>query len=243
MRQRKANKILMAIVLILLCLVLITTSVVSGIFAKYTAQKQIRFLFGFESFGLRVEVFANDTIRDNAKYGYSVDEGGNVTINNLLLHPGEDFDDAITIKVSGNPTTNARVSVTANVTELSSAFTVPQKDFDDIQSDTVYMPIGFKVNSKYVVNPYSTSLTVNNNEVPISKDSITSVLNAKIADTNFTDLLEEKVEVDRSITFGFDWVKEYGSVPISDEIGTWISNQKSPTFTVVYSITVEQVGG
>ena len=48
--RRKANKIVMAILLILLCLVLMTTSVVSGIFARFTEERKISMMLGFESF-------------------------------------------------------------------------------------------------------------------------------------------------------------------------------------------------
>jgi hypothetical protein len=50
-----------------------------------------------------------------------------------------------------------------------------------------------------------------------------------------------QIEPHHTITFGFDWQKNYNSgANFTNEIGTWISN-KTPTVTVVYEISVEQI--
>ena len=242
MRQRRANKILMSIVLILLCLVLMTTSVVSGIFAKYTVSKQILMMFGFESFGLQIEVFVDKNIRDRLEAKDITGEGtAQITISNLLMHPGDVFSEALIFKVSGNPTVDAIVKIEASIVNTDNCFDNKFKIdnqafptlFSGSETEKPYVPMGFYVNKSYVVKPYSNK----------TASEITSAINT--ASTNAVSGVEYKqgvlLDSAKIISFGFDWVKEYGSVPSSDEIGTWISNQEDKaTFTVVYTVTVEQ---
>mgnify|MGYP007037148426 CR=1 FL=1 len=54
--MKKVNKILMATVAILLSLVLISTSVVSGIFAKFVIQKDAVVSVKFKNFGVKLSV-------------------------------------------------------------------------------------------------------------------------------------------------------------------------------------------
>lgn len=253
MRQRRANKILMSIVLILLCLVLITTSVVSGIFAKYTVSKQILMMFGFESFGVKIDISFSQDLIDLTKttppqLTITGEDTAHVVIKTLMLRPGDSYDDAITFTISGNPTANAEVKVNTIIgngqydnsnpprliSELNSAFTVEKQafpDFNDVAAGgTVYMPIGFKVNGNYAVSPYSKDVTA---------ASMQQAINSAVPSKTFSKGVQ--IEPHHTITFGFDWQKNYNSgANFTNEIGTWISN-KTPTVTVVYEISVEQI--
>ena len=241
MRQRRANKILMSIVLILLCLVLITTSVVSGIFAKYTVSKQILMMFGFESFGLQIEVFVDENIRDRLEAKDITGEGtAQITISNLLMHPGDVFSEALIFKVSGNPTVDAIVKIEASIVNTDNCFDNKFKIdnqafptlFSGSETEKPYVPMGFYVNKNYVVKPYSNK----------TASEITSAI--KTESTNAVSGVEYKqgvlLESKKIVSFGFDWQKEWTAVPNSDEIGTWISNQEKAEFTVIYTVTVEQ---
>ena len=116
MRQRKANRILMAIVLILLCLVLMTTSIVSGIFAKYTISKQVLMMFSFESFGVTIKIIPSEWLKKAvAADDIHFDESGNLTVSNLLMHPGDNFKDALKFQIGGKPTADAELKVEVTV--------------------------------------------------------------------------------------------------------------------------------
>ena len=254
--RRKANKIVMAILLILLCLVLMTTSVVSGIFARFTEERKISMMLGFESFGVKVDIKFSDKLMEltqnqEPKLEITGDGTAHVVIKTLLLHPGDSYDDAITFEISGKPTSDAEVKINTIIgdgnydnsinpprliPELNSAFTVEKsafKTFNEVANDgTVYMPIGFLVNQNYPENlkPYANNVTA---------ESIAQAINSAVPSRTFTKGI--KIEPVHEIKFGFDWQKDYNStVPLSNEIGTWISN-KTPTVTVVYEISVEQI--
>ena len=246
--RRRANRILMAIVLLLLCLVLMTTSIVSGIFAKYTVQKQILLTLGFESFGIKVEAYVRDDIRELVGSGYS-DNSGHITVSNLWMNPGDSFEDAVTFKVTGKPTTGARITISAKIEPLSDAFTLDHESFPDIVTEDgvkeTCVPMHFYANNSVVVNPYirySTGLaaaTVTGTKIEnslISTDGYSPADGGGVYKT-----LPAKTEVDETYNFGFGWEKAYNKKAgdCYDEIGTWISSNQ-PTFTITYYITVEQ---
>ena len=54
--MRKRNKILMIIVSVLLCLTLISFCCLSNIFAKYTTQKDRKFVMNLQKYGITLEV-------------------------------------------------------------------------------------------------------------------------------------------------------------------------------------------
>ena len=241
MRQRKANRILMAIVLILLCLVLMTTSVVSGIFAKYTISKQVLMMFSFESFGVTIEIIPSEGLKkavgaDNIRF----DESRNLTVSNLLMHPGNDFKDALKFQIKGKPTADAELKVEVTVANegnaFDSAFKINKQDFPSLftgtwanETEMPYVPMGFYVDNQDAVSPYS----------QVNAQEIGAAISAKVGTINFD---KGKPIGEKNILFGFDWQKDYNKNHLGcyDEIGTWISNEK-PSFTITYKISVEQI--
>ena len=83
--MKKVNKIMMATVAILLSLVLISTSLVSGIFAKFVIKKEVGVPIKFKNFGVTMQVKHN---------GVKIEESANtvsITYDNLTamnLYPG-----------------------------------------------------------------------------------------------------------------------------------------------------------
>lgn len=243
MRQRKANRILMAIVLILLCLVLMTTSVVSGIFAKYTISKQVLMMFSFESFGVTIEIIPSEGLKDAVGAGnIRFDESRNLTVSNLLMHPGNDFKDALKFQIKGKPTADAELKVEVTVANegnaFDNAFQITRLAFPSLfedKAETVtqlpYVPMGFYVGNDYAVQPYS----------QVNAQEIGAAISAKVGTIKFD---KGKPIGEKNILFGFDWQKDYNNKNSGcyDEIGTWISNKK-PSFTIIYKISVEQITG
>ena len=261
--RRKANKIVMAILLILLCLVLMTTSVVSGIFARFIEERKISMMLGFESFGLKVEVFIPQYIQDIAGVSYNEGENPNtkegyVTLSNLWLCPGDAYLDAVTVRVTGKPTTNAKITITptlqfGNIND----FVIDKENFPTMmqeESSVVCIPMRFFVNEgdpvagKYYT--YSDNASVSQSiENKIKLALINRCGYRSNGSNGVYKILERgkeyKLEDDTAEiqTFGFDWQKfanESSNGAPFDEVGTWISD-KEPTFTITYKISVEQV--
>ena len=135
--MKKANKILMASVAILLSLVLITTSVVSGVFAKFAIKKNTTTTMKLEKFGVTMEVIAPDD-------AIKVNDGENVsvTLPNVTIHPNFPANSIVQFKFSGttNVITNLKVAIDV---ELSDKFFVPTSAFPDYstQAGKAHMPI------------------------------------------------------------------------------------------------------
>ena len=160
--MKKANKIMMIIVSILLCLVLLTTSIVSGIFAKYIVSKQFKMTFGFERLDMRVDIDVSGDLKTVSSV--EGEDTINIIISDLYMRPGYDFADALKLTVSGSPVTDASLVIDVAVVYKDNSFIIPAGKFNSFDTDTVCMPIGFKVgtynesdvySSVYAVAPYS----------------------------------------------------------------------------------------
>ena len=137
--MKKVNKILMATVAILLSLVLISTSVVSGVFAKFVIKKTTETTVKLEKFGVSMEVTAPSNVT-------KVNDGQDVavTLNNLQIAPGYSDYYLVQVKFSGEPTVITHLKVAVDI-ELSPKFYVPADKFPEYPSYTnkAYMPIQF----------------------------------------------------------------------------------------------------
>lgn len=148
--MKKANKILMASVAILLSLVLITTSVVSGVFAKFAIKKNTTTTMKLEKFGVTMEVLdpTNYAKIDTSK---TVNDGQNVSItfNDLIMQPNDYTTSGyLQIKFSGITTVITDLKVWVDI-ELSEKFYVPADVFPDYPTyaGKAHMPINIYPNS------------------------------------------------------------------------------------------------
>ena len=133
--MRKANKILMATVAILLCLVLITTSVASGIFAKFVITKSGEATITFERFGVTVTMSVPSTptnksftsVRDIPGVEVSTETfsstGHTITISGLKMRPGLEFPKAVKFAFTGEPNVPVQVKITPTITYDSKVHT------------------------------------------------------------------------------------------------------------------------
>ena len=137
--MKKANKILMAMVAILLSLVLISTSVVSGVFARFVQTKSATTTVSFKKFGVSMEVTAPSNVT-------KVNDGQDVavTLNNLQIAPGYSDYYLVQVKFSGEPTVITHLKVAVDI-ELSPKFYVPADKFPEYSDKTnkAHMPIRF----------------------------------------------------------------------------------------------------
>ena len=179
--MRKANKIIMATVAILLCLVLITTSVASGLFAKFVVTKSGEATITFTKFGVTVTMDASGLNKLGATVNAETfkSTGGVITISGLTLAPGDYYGKAVKFTFSTKPSVTVKVVITPTITFYDAngnvvtnaiykvpANTIKGTDGEFLQAQS-YMPIGFTfhynssttVDVNYACLPWSTYTT------------------------------------------------------------------------------------
>ena len=120
--MKRVNKILMATVAILLCLVLITTSVVSGVFARFVVKNTVTSTVTFAKFGAKVSVNLDGLTKDsdgNTIAGITVTENVNansntITVTGLKIGPGDMVPNAMRFNLSeggAKPAVNIRMRI------------------------------------------------------------------------------------------------------------------------------------
>ncbi len=162
--MRKVNKILMATISILLCLVLISTSVVSGIFAKYVVTKKGQSIVSLEAFGVTLSVSHRTELPDGVTVNTTENHAQNtvsVEVKNLQLAPGDSIDDVVIFQVADTPNVpkvDFKLKVNVAMTNCSVG---TDANLPDITGEKNYMPIGFtaknadNATSVEVLSPWS----------------------------------------------------------------------------------------
>lgn len=144
--MRKVNQILMATVAILLTLVLISTSVVSSVFARFTITKSAETTVELQKFGVKVTLSNDSRLDAFKKTDLEVKKGdsGSVTFSGLTMKPGDEYPDALKVKFEGKPNVDVKVTVAINVSYIISDFVIPANIINGVSSKTYFMPIGLK---------------------------------------------------------------------------------------------------
>lgn len=139
--MRKINKIMMITVSILLTLVLITSSVVSGTFAKYASSGQFSATARVAKWGAVVEITANRpegvTGTDGDAIIFSTDA--------LKMGPGSDYSDLMTVKFSGTAEVKLKVKITVDVEFVEEKMKIPAnvaKSGEAADQDKCFLPMG-----------------------------------------------------------------------------------------------------
>jgi hypothetical protein len=145
--MRKVNKILMATVSILLCLVLVSTSVVSGIFAKFAINNKGKATASLKAFGVTLDMDVDDEALEyagaeveTAEDFYKVTKS--VTITGLKMAPGVKLDKIINIELTGTPTVNCRFKLDIELDFDTEKFIIPNGECGvGVSKGFLYMPI------------------------------------------------------------------------------------------------------
>ena len=130
--MRRANKILMAAVAILLCLVLITTSVVSGVFARFAIVNKSETSVSFQNFGVTVKLTPSSNLKTESEVKKG--DSASVMFEQLQMAPGDEFYNALHVQITGTPTVDIKFRMSCHI------------DYDTTQykyNDKSYMPLGF----------------------------------------------------------------------------------------------------
>ena len=152
--MKKANKILMAIVAILLALVMISTSVLSSVFAKYVTTQNTKALLNLKKFGVTVEVITDSTkLPAGAEITYpenkdALEKAGvySVTIENLPIYPGvgeidnaEIYKHLVRFNFSGTANVPVQVGISTDIDLNGFNTTIPT----GADTSVTYFPLGF----------------------------------------------------------------------------------------------------
>ena len=150
--MRKINKIMMITVSILLTLVLITSSVVSGTFAKYASSGQFSATARVAKWGAVVEITANrpEVVinTDGDAITFSADA--------LKMGPGSDYSDLMTVKFSGTAEVRLKVKITVDVVFDEDVMKIPANVADSREAADQYkcfLPMGTTFDAKNGENP------------------------------------------------------------------------------------------
>ena len=251
--KKNFSKTIMIIVAVLLTLVLISTSTVSGIFAKYVVTKDATTIVSLKKFGVKLAMNKGaNFVESGANATPTIADDGSstsVTISNISLIPGSDYKDIIKFTASIDGTTSVatrlKVKVKINTSDAEFAkFAV---------GDTTYMPIGF-----YATKNGGTATEIaapwNFNSKATLEDGIMNGLysligdevvgddwaEVKIANANASNFINNTVLY--SISFGFEFPITYGTgnaVADYDEIMTKIA-ENGATISITYTVSLEQ---
>lgn len=259
--MKKFTKRLTMIVAILLSLVLLTSSIVSTTLAKYVVKKSVTTTAQLQKFGLDVTLDLNNTLEGSADIKNTGDSA-TITISDFKLKPGDNYKDAITASITGNPTVTANVTIAVDVTCTDANFKAEAAKFNAINGfdkDRIYTPIGFYVGgsisaiSPYTYYDYASNVT-NKLETEIEKaieTEIKSAIGNKITamDSTPDGTIIGKIAPNaqsgynvgiNGIGIGFAWLETDADATNGHyEIGTYIAD-KEPTYTITYTIKVEQ---
>lgn len=256
--MRKINKIMMITVSILLTLVLITSSVVSGTFAKYASSGQSSATARVAKWGAVVEITANRpegvTGTDGDAIIFSTDA--------LKMAPGSNFSDVVELKFSGTAEVRLKVKITATVNCVDSKIAIPASVAG---KDTCFIPMGITIKENkndttfgYLSNPWLEKTSTNGSIATELQNAIAKgfekeagfTANGSTAEKEFApnDPIEFTLgdKVVSSFHLGFEWPSGYtnNATPYEySKIAAHIMGNfpDDANIGITYTVTVEQV--
>lgn len=261
----RTNRILMIVISLLLALVLITTCVLSGVYARYTTSKTVGTTIKFKKRDISVNIEVSNAL---SSYVTSGDQGDtfDIVISGLKLSPGDSFEDALKMTVNGSPSSLSNFVIDFQINYNNGSFVIPENTFEGKTAGTPCMPIGFMVGTydaegkysciRYASEPYSYK-----DGATIAQDIEKAIVG--ITGLGFTHstvnnnnepayeiaaikqcLAGQKVTFGENVSalgFGFEWPLEHGeseTLTLNDQLGTWFSNQDH-TFDIILTIGIE----
>lgn len=264
--MKKGNKILMIIVSLLLTLVLITTSVLSGTLAKYATSSSSSDSARVAKWGVVIEA---DYSAISGIEGVTIEEksaGMEISLGNFKMGPGDDFSNAIKFKIYGEAEVKLMVKIAADVSyNLNSTnnFKVPE-DIGGLTAETTVVPFGFTFGAlkadgtdaipvQYVAAPCRSGTIEKTvaqgiaNITDMDRQNTSYTYAHKTFDPTNPIVLhpEGKENIDiNDFYLGFKWPETYtfnGSEANYEEVVEWLLDNKNPTFEIKYIVTIEQL--
>lgn len=231
-KMKKFNKILMMTVAILLTLVLASTSVVSGIFAKYVVTKSASTEVSLKAFGvtLTVDGGTHGTVTRNPSATSSSPSTLSVSVTNLELAPGDKLDDVVKFTIAGTGanskpnvgTVNLKVKVAVESVDkfsVQEGFVTAMTPETGIAFKTAnYIPIGFSLKSTSGNNATTRTDFLDAWTTPTDSADLASKIRAAMVSkasfkTSGSDAVEKTIYTNgaftvKDISFGFTCWKD-----------------------------------
>ena len=267
---KRFNKILMMTVAILLCFVLISTSVVSGIFAKYVITKSAGATVSLKKFGVTLSVNKGD---DLPATDFSVTPSAinastlSVTVTGSVA-PGDVINEAVKFTITANGTDNkpnvSKINLKVAVTVSGVPnFAIEAGDVTNVAAAN-YIPLSFTSNiSKSKDTAEKTILAAWNKPANNTalQNSIAAGIEEQFGFTNADNSnIAEKIIWDTTATtptpalaitylgFGFasygDGTSNVGGLTPAqaDAVQSFLAAKSTaPALTVTYTVSLEQV--
>ena len=267
--MRKINKIMMITVSILLTLVLITSSVVSGTFAKYASSGQSSATARVAKWGVVVEITAN-------RPEVVIDTDGDAIIfsaDALKMGPGSDYSDLMTVKFSGTAEVRLKVKIAVDVEFEESKMKIPAnvaKSDAPANQYKYFSPMGTTFDAKNGESPLTNETSYLSSpwfEKPADSQDMASSLENEIVN-GFVNNAEFKAvgntaekefapnapisfpiddnQVADTFVLGFKWPSDYTNSETTydySEIAAYIMGELPDVANIgiTYTVTVEQV--
>ena len=200
MNRSNRTKIVMTIVSLLLALVLISSSMVSSVFAKYVVRKSTEASMSLEKFGVKITATSpqQSTLKSVGGATVTMQSSGSYltsTISGLKMAPGDDYYKALNFAFTGNPTVPVIVKIavqlsfgTGSTVVETNPFYVTKTDVSELSSANYFMPIGFTFSSgassadgNYALNPWTNSTTAADMTASEMSNDIASGIAGKFA--------------------------------------------------------------
>ena len=160
MNCKKASKIMMIVVSLLLVLVIFTTNVLSGIYAKYVSKDYVEAVIEFKHLGVDVIITPSDKLIATVGEENIVEtpNGNNVSlkVNNLKMVPYMDLSDALNFKFTGTAEVPIRVKIEINIDYTRDKFKITHDDFDFVTGTDFSYPIGVRYTGMYSLGEVKT---------------------------------------------------------------------------------------
>ena len=267
--MKKTNKIMMISVSVLLSLVLITSSVVSGTLAKYVTSNNSSDSVIVAKWGAEIEVKLSDEIDGILKSEDDTHMKVEFTSDDSIrLGSGKEYLDALSIKFSGTSEVALKIKLALNI-EYADGLKIPAGT-GETATEMHFMPIGFTlgakssessstIQSEYVVDSWTSgddAIALCNN---IEKQFISGIEKTSIGFEGASSCAEKYFAPNESLIFkksggaemdtlllGFGWDDSYTNAQTGynySEIGDYVLEQcATTTFGVKFTIIIEQVG-
>ena len=131
MKRKNAGKIMMIIVSLLLVLVIFTTNILSGIYAKYVSKDYVKNVIKFKNFGVDVIITPSNALIAAVGESNIVEtpNGNSVSlkVNNLKMVPYMNLSDALNFKFVGTAEAPIMIKIDIDVGYDRSKFKITKK--------------------------------------------------------------------------------------------------------------------
>ena len=245
-KMKKFSKILMMTVAILLTLVLASTSVVSGIFAKYVVTKKATTTVSLQKFGLTLQVEGKHGTKITNNPTNSTDLAVlSVTVENLYLTPGQALTDVVKFTIGGESNVDKVNMVITATVDAYSPIPVP-KGVGSLSSETKYLPIAFTAKVGSADKTLYTAWSTPADAAALQSGIVTGLRNAvndqttKTGNTATVAICTSKGPSSiTNLDFGFKWEEKVISNISTDEISTYLA-EKGLSVKVTYTVSLQQ---